>query len=142
MGETVRANDALLAAVGRGDGAVLHTTAGTTVSWAALHVLAEHGFRWAPEAVGPTAPPPGRRLHVDLVVEHDPAPGILLGVAPSRFVERAFEAVPRFAIVEDGAAVTPDRLTVTAERRSPRDALFIVTMPEGPALGGVLVVQR
>jgi hypothetical protein len=142
MGETVRAGAELSAAVQQEDGAVLHTTAGTTVSWAALHLLAERGFRWAPEAAHSTAPQLGRRLHVDLVIEHDPAPGILLGVASSRFVGHAFGAVPRFALVENGEAITPDRLTLAAERRSPQDALFVVTTRERPVLGGVLVVQR
>ena len=44
MGETIRADAALLDAVRTGDGATLHTAVGAEVSWAALHLLAEHAF--------------------------------------------------------------------------------------------------
>jgi len=47
MGETIRADAALLDAVRTGDGATLHTAVGAEVSWAALHLLAEHAFVWA-----------------------------------------------------------------------------------------------
>lgn len=44
MGEVIRADAALLAEAQAGDGATLHTASGAVVSWAALHLLAAHGF--------------------------------------------------------------------------------------------------
>ena len=91
-GETIRADAALLAAVQAGDAATLHTAAGAEISWAALHLLAQHGFRWKPEYPDDAARGPvGHRLHVDLMIEHAARPGIALGTTPARFLARALD---------------------------------------------------
>ncbi|WIB78202.1 contact-dependent growth inhibition system immunity protein [Curtobacterium sp. MCPF17_002] len=78
MGDTIRADAALLDAVQAGDGATLHTARGAVVSWAALHLLAAHGFRWAPERPDDAdRGPGGARLHVDLTIEHEARPDSL-----------------------------------------------------------------
>lgn len=144
MGEVVRVDAALLAEVQSGDGATLHTASGSVVSWAALHLLASHGFRWAPEdpetVAGPR--PTGTRLHVDLTIEHAAHAGLVLAATPARFVERALGIPLTFHLAEGAAALAPARLTAMAERRSPRGATFVVAGTERPVLGGVLTVQR
>ncbi len=46
------------------------------------------------------------------------------------------------SLAEGSSALAPARLTAMAERRSPRDATFVVTGTDSRALGGVLIVQR
>ncbi|SDQ29954.1 hypothetical protein SAMN02800687_1289 [Curtobacterium sp. UNCCL20] len=143
MGVTIRADAALLAEVHAGDGATLHTARGAVVSWAALHLLAEHGFRWAPD--DPSAGergPTGVRLHIDVTIDHDPGAGVVLGAIPARFAEAALGAEISFALAEGMPALDPRRLTSMAERRSPQDATFVVTGTGGTAVGGTLTVQR
>lgn len=143
MGDVIRADAALLAEVQAGDGATLHTASGAVVSWAALHLLAAHGFRWAPDDTGESdAATAGTRLHVDLTIEHAARPGLLLGSTTARFAAHALGVGLRFALAEGHTALAPERLTAMAERRSPRDATFVVTGTNGRPLGGVLTVQR
>ncbi|WP_420369880.1 DUF6177 family protein [Curtobacterium sp. L1-20] len=143
MGETIRADAALLAAVEAGDGATLHTEAGAVVSWPALHLLAVHGFRWAPSDPGDAdSGPSGTRLHVELTIEHAAHAGLVLAATPARFIERSLGTELAFSLAEGSSRLAPDRLTAMAERRSPRDATFVVTGAGSRALGGVLTVQR
>lgn len=143
MGDVIRADAALLAEVQAGDGATLHTASGAVVSWAALHLLAAHGFRWSPEDPSTVEPgPTGLRLHVDLTIEHAAHAGLVLAVTPARFIERSFGTDLACSLAEGSSALAPARLTAMAERRSPRDATFVVTGTGSRALGGVLIVQR
>jgi hypothetical protein len=143
MGDVIRADAALLAEVQAGDGATLHTVSGAVVSWAALHLLAAHGFRWAPEDPSTVEPgPTGLRLHVDLTIEHAGHAGLVLAATPARFIERSFGTELAFSLAEGSSALAPARLTAMAERRSPRDATFVVTGTGSRAVGGVLTVQR
>lgn len=143
MGDVIRADAALLAEVQAGDGATLHTASGAVVSWAALHLLAAHGFSWAPEDPSTVEPgPTGVRLHVDLTIEHAAHAGLVLAATPARFIERSFRTDLDFSLAEGSSALAPARLTGMAERRSPRDATFVVTGTGSRAVGGVLTVQR
>lgn len=143
MGDVIRADAALLAEVQAGDGATLHTASGAVVSWAALHLLAAHGFRWSPEDPSTVEPgPTGLRLHVDLTIEHAAHAGLVLAATPARFIERSFGTDLACSLAEGSSALAPARLTAMAERRSPRDATFVVTGTDSRTLGGVLIVQR
>lgn len=143
MGDVIRADAALLAEVQAGDGATLHTASGAVVSWAALHLLAANGFRWAPEEPDVVDPgPTGTRLHIDLTIEHAARAGLELAATPARFVARALGVDLAVGLAEDTTALDPSRLTAMAERRSPRDATFIVTSTGSRPLGGVLTVRR
>ena len=143
MGETIRADAALLDAVRAGDGATLHTAVGAEVSWAALHLLAEHAFVWAPERPDCAAHGPvGTRLHVDLTVEHAARPGIVLGTTPARFLARALDVDVAYSLAEGPPPLEPTRLTAMAEHRSPRTATFVATGSRESVVGGVLTVER
>ena len=143
MGETIRADAALLAAVQAGDSATLHTAAGAEISWAALHLLAQHGFRWKPEYPDDAAHGPvGTRLHVELTIEHPARPGIVLGTTAARFLARALDVDIAFSLAEGLPPLELARMTAMAERRSPRAATFVVTGTHGAVVGGVLTVER
>lgn len=141
MGQVVRADAGLFARVGRERTRVVETAPGAVLSWAALHLLAEHGYRWRPSG-GPerSSAPVGDLLHVDLTIEHAPSGHLLLGATPARFLE-AFGRTATYAPYESAEPWSPSALTAHAERRSPTPTTLVVGSADG-TVGGLLIVGR
>lgn len=137
----VRADAAFAARLGHRGERVVETPPGAVLSWPALHLLAEHGWRWRPAAAaGDAGAPVGDLLHVDLTVEHAPSPRTLLGPASERFLA-ALGRRPSWSRYEGDAPLTAAALTEAAERRSPAPTTFVVGGADR-GVGGLLVVER
>lgn len=141
MGQVVRADAALFGRVARERTRVVETAPGAVLSWAALHLLAEHGYRWRPSGEpGRPDAPVGDLLHVDLTIEHAPSGRLVLGATTARFLE-AFGRTVTFAPHESAEPWSPAELTAHAERRSPAPTTVVVGSADG-TVGGLLVVER
>lgn len=153
MVQVVRADAALFERTVRDHERVLESAPGAVLSWAALHLLAEHGWRWRPTpalpapalstpasaATAPSGlPSVGDLLHVDLTIEHPPSARLVLGQASARFLA-ALGRTPSYARHEGDEPVTPSALTRLAERRAPASSTFVVG---ADGVGGLLVVER
>ncbi|MFJ3452729.1 DUF6177 family protein [Curtobacterium sp. NPDC090223] len=141
MGHVVRADAALFGRIGRDRTRVVETPSGAVLSWAALHLLAEHGYRWRPsgEPERPDAPV-GDLLHVDLTIEHAPSGRLVLGATPARFLQ-AFGRTVTYAPDESAEPWSSSELTARAERRAPTPTTVVVGSADD-AVGGILVVER
>jgi len=138
----VRADAALAARLGHDGERVVETAPGAVLSWPALHLLAEHGWRWRPAAAaGVAGAPVGDLLHVDLTVEHAPSPRTLLGPVSERFLA-ALGRRPSWSRYEGDAPLTAAALTEIAEHRSPAPTTFVVGGGADRGVGGLLVVER
>lgn len=141
MGQVVRADAALFARVERDRTRVVESAPGAVLSWAATHLLAEHGWRWRPSAaLAPSDGPVGDLLHVDLTIEHAPSPRLVLGTTPTRFLT-ALGRTATYARYEGAEPLAPAALTAHAERRSPGSSTLVVGSADD-AVGGLLVVER
>ncbi|MGU3410465.1 DUF6177 family protein [Microbacterium sp. M1A1_1b] len=140
MGQVVRADAAFVARVRRDTTSVVETAPGAVLSWAATHLLAEHGWRWRPSGAVPASDAVGDLLHVDLTIEHAPSPRLVLGTTTARFLA-AFDRTVTHALHEGAEPMSPSALTALAERRSPGSSTFVVGSPDD-TVGGLLIVER
>lgn len=140
MGQVVRADAALVARVRSDPTRVVETAPGAVLSWAATHLLAEHGWRWRPSGAVPASDAVGDLLHVDLTIEHAPSPRLVLGTTPARFLA-AFDRTVTHAPYEGAEPLSPSALTALAERRSPVSSTLVVSSPDD-TVGGLLIVER